>query len=135
MNKHLIVSGIAVLLICVGLSGCMSEYEVEKSPRELIIGTWIRENGDERIFYGNGTCRFKFLEVNIFDEEYYITQTLSYEMVTKENIIYFLNEGYGEEIGDVSFTNGYEFKDENTIIFTFESPLIPYEVNEYIRIR
>jgi hypothetical protein len=35
MNKHLIVSGIAVLLICLGLSGCTETNEEDK-----FIGTW-----------------------------------------------------------------------------------------------
>ncbi len=48
MNKHLIVSGIAVLLICVGLSGCVDE-------ENKIVGEWIDQDGDTHHFFSDGT--------------------------------------------------------------------------------
>ena len=36
MNRYLIVSGISVLLICVGLSGCEEKTDIEKK----ILGSW-----------------------------------------------------------------------------------------------
>ena len=41
MNKHLITLGIAVLLICIGLSGCNESNNSYKPDEERIIGTWI----------------------------------------------------------------------------------------------
>jgi hypothetical protein len=41
MNKHLITLGIAVLLICVGLSGCNESNNSFKSDEDRIIGTWV----------------------------------------------------------------------------------------------
>jgi len=37
MNKHLIVSGIVVLLICVGLSGCTEQAAIkQENPTDYI---------------------------------------------------------------------------------------------------
>ncbi|MCK5031160.1 MAG: hypothetical protein KAR64_06810 [Thermoplasmatales archaeon] len=41
MNKHLIVSGMAVLLICVGLGGCTESNNSFKSDEDRISGTWV----------------------------------------------------------------------------------------------
>lgn len=41
MNKHLVVLGIAVLLICIGLSGCIDENTNPSSSEESrFVGTW-----------------------------------------------------------------------------------------------
>ena len=55
MNKHLILLTIAVLLICVGLSGCTEESEKSK-----LVGTWISEDdGSISNFNENGTFYFQ----------------------------------------------------------------------------
>ena len=57
MNKHLISLGMAILLICLGLSGCTQEDDAEK-----FIGTWqLREGfpGGSYTFFSNGTCNFE----------------------------------------------------------------------------
>ena len=45
MNKKLIIFGIAILLICIGLSGCEESNNNSnisfKSDKEKIIGNWI----------------------------------------------------------------------------------------------
>jgi len=43
MNKTLIIIGVAVLLVCVGLSGCNEKSGNSKLDR--LIGTWM-ENGE-----------------------------------------------------------------------------------------
>ena len=110
MNKHLIVSGIVVLLICVGLSGCNEEgKEKEKSKTELIIGTWQRTDvGQEYIwiFYDNGK-----LTINVeYDSTYYINGDI---------LVFYSNPSYKAECrmyfqGDDTLTlrdvsDGYEF--------------------------
>lgn len=50
MNRHLIVLEIAVLLTCVGLSGC-SEQSSEESK---FVGTWIDNTGEIDIFHEDG---------------------------------------------------------------------------------
>jgi len=51
MTKNLIVVAIAVLLICVGFSGC-NEQSSEESK---FLGTWIDDTGETTIFHENGT--------------------------------------------------------------------------------
>lgn len=41
MKKQLVIFGIAVLLICIGLSGCNEDNNTFQSDEEKIIGTWI----------------------------------------------------------------------------------------------
>ena len=41
MNKNLLIFGLAVLLICVGLSGCNESNNSFKSDEDRIIGTWV----------------------------------------------------------------------------------------------
>jgi len=48
MNKHLITLGIAILLICVGLSGCLD-------GESKFVGTWSYGAAkDTRTFYSDG---------------------------------------------------------------------------------
>lgn len=48
MNKHLLTVGIAVLLICVGLSGCFDELgtqsDGESNTADRFVGTWDAKN-------------------------------------------------------------------------------------------
>jgi len=64
MNKHLIVLGIAVLLICVGLSGC-EELNTENdgntvSQSDRFIGTWKNEGNSYEIItlFSDGACSY-----------------------------------------------------------------------------
>jgi len=41
MKKQFVIIGIAVLLICVGLSGCNESNNSFKSDEDRIIGTWV----------------------------------------------------------------------------------------------
>jgi len=55
MKNHLVVVGIAVLLIFVGLSGCINET----GERSKFFGTWISEDGYFiYTFYSDGTGKF-----------------------------------------------------------------------------
>ncbi len=54
MNKHLIVSGIAVLLICVGLSGCEQVSNIGRDSR--FVGKWTNIYTIE--FFSDGTCAY-----------------------------------------------------------------------------
>ena len=63
MNKHLLVSGIAVLIICVGLSGCTEQPNNEDdntiSEYDRFVGTWMYEEiGGIYIFSSDGTFSF-----------------------------------------------------------------------------
>ena len=68
MNKHLIPLGIAVLLICVGLSGCTDSPTNDLSAEEKImfIGIWAVEEPEDEIynttwtFYDNDTIKVTF---------------------------------------------------------------------------
>lgn len=52
MTKKLLIVGIvAILLICVGLSGCNEQ----SSEENKFLGTWINETGETTIFHENGT--------------------------------------------------------------------------------
>jgi len=63
MNKHLIVSGIVVLLICVGLSGCNEQQKSDDTSK--FLGAWevIKHfNPDNTLivtftFYNNDTAK------------------------------------------------------------------------------
>ena len=62
MTKHLIAIGIAVLLICVGLSGC-TEIEGEIDIKESIKGQWGAYQSETSYvftFYDDGTCKYSF---------------------------------------------------------------------------
>ncbi|UCD13109.1 MAG: hypothetical protein JSW60_05995 [Thermoplasmatales archaeon] len=58
MNKHIIILGIALLLLAVGLSGC-----TEQDEKSRFIGAWraeTPENGEVEIiltFYNNGSVK------------------------------------------------------------------------------
>ena len=41
MNKNLIIFGIAVLLVCITLSGCNESNNSFKSDEDKITGTWV----------------------------------------------------------------------------------------------
>ena len=52
MNNNLIVSGMVVLLICVGLSGCTREgYDPYTKPEDIekIVGRWFSESINETL--------------------------------------------------------------------------------------
>ncbi len=61
MNKHLIVLGMAVLLICVGLSGCTNEDKSQdgtdaSNDLAKFVGTWKSiERDREYTFYSNSS--------------------------------------------------------------------------------
>ena len=60
MKKQLIILGVAVLLICIGLSGCFGETE-SKNLDKRFIGTWKSATLQRQrtfIFYSDGTGRF-----------------------------------------------------------------------------
>ena len=44
MNKKLIIFGVAVLLICVGLSGCNELTGGQSSEEQKFVGTWKSDN-------------------------------------------------------------------------------------------
>ena len=64
MNKHLIVLGIAVLLICVGLSGCTNEDNSQdgadaSNDLAKFVGTWMyEESGGIYTFSSDGAFSF-----------------------------------------------------------------------------
>ena len=76
MNKHLIVLGIAVLLICVGLSGCTSENNKDtNNDLAKFVGTWESQDenamylfGDTVTFFSNGSLIAGTLEHEGFYE-------------------------------------------------------------------
>lgn len=54
MKKLLILFGVAVLLICVGLSGCFDRQSLS-SEEQRFVGTWDMEGmGSPVIFHSNG---------------------------------------------------------------------------------
>jgi len=53
MNKHLIVIGVAVLLLVVGLSGCVNNPFSDESK---FIGKWKYLGSTAWIFRKDGTC-------------------------------------------------------------------------------
>ena len=66
MKKHLIVSGMVALLICIGLSGCTEiegEIEGEIDIKESIKGQWGAYQSETSYvftFYDDGTCKYSF---------------------------------------------------------------------------
>ena len=79
MNKHLIVIGTAVLLLAVGLSGCV-DREAEKQeetpdnePSSSLVGLWKRESDNYyEQYYENGTFQ-PFMEYNNYAGGSYYT--------------------------------------------------------------
>ena len=51
MKKQSVILGIAVLLICIGLSGCNEQ----SSEENKFLGTWIDNTGEITIFHEDGT--------------------------------------------------------------------------------
>jgi len=49
MNKHLIVLGIVIVLLAVGLSGCLGNE---------LVGTWERDTGKRLTFFDDGTAHW-----------------------------------------------------------------------------
>lgn len=62
MNKHLLILGIAILLICVGLSGC-NEQTGTSSEENKFLGTWTDNTGEITTFYSDGTFTSKLWNV------------------------------------------------------------------------
>jgi len=58
MKKKLVIIGIAVLLICVGLSGCNEENNHLAGDESKFVGTWRESDYNQLIFYSNGTGLF-----------------------------------------------------------------------------
>lgn len=64
MNKHLIVLGLAVLLICIGLSGCTNEDNSQdgadtSNDLAKFVGTWVcEESGGIYTFSSDGAFSF-----------------------------------------------------------------------------
>ena len=58
MNKQVLVVGISVLLLCVGLSGCIDDNDVQDNrnddlDKEKFVGTWISEDKNAMYLFGN----------------------------------------------------------------------------------
>ena len=80
MNKHLIVIGTAVLLLAVGLSGC-----VEQDISDKIIGVWEFEQTGIMInyqFFKNGNLTI----IALIDAPETITTVLGEYVITTDNI-------------------------------------------------
>jgi len=60
MNKHLIVSGIAVLLICIGLSGCTDN--ILNSEMNRFVGSWESRGMTIFTFRYDGTYKSTITE-------------------------------------------------------------------------
>ena len=58
MKKKLVIIGIAVLLICVGLSGCNEKNNHLTDDESRFVGTWREGDYNQLIFFSNGTGSF-----------------------------------------------------------------------------
>lgn len=76
MKKLLIISGITILLLCVGLSGCNQENNTLDPEKTRFLGSWqnISKNTQTLetytqtlFFYSNGTCSHHIESGNIFN--------------------------------------------------------------------
>ena len=92
MNKHLIILGIVVLLICVGLSGCTEQPNNEDdntiSEYDRFVGIWMyEESGGIYTFSSDGAFSFDAPgEENegtyeVRDEKLWFTYTFPPELV------------------------------------------------------
>jgi hypothetical protein len=82
MNKHLIVIGTAVLLLVVGLSGCIETEDNE--PSNSIVGLWKRESDSLHYqYYINGTRQI-FTEYNNYSGGAYYQYTYKNNVLTKK---------------------------------------------------
>lgn len=74
MKKQLVIIGIAVLLICVGLSGC-EELTGEIDIEENIKGEWIGTQGEtvlKFIFYSDGKSYKHTFDIAYVMGDYYV---------------------------------------------------------------
>jgi len=79
MKKHLIVIGITLVLLIVGLSGC-----VDEKPSNSIVGLWKREGDSLHYqFYINGTYQI-FTEYNNYSGGAYYSYTYKNNVLTKQ---------------------------------------------------
>lgn len=98
MNKHLIVSGIAVLLICVVLSGCTEKQGMNETDK--FIGTWTETltgepfdtgilSGLEVTFYENRTGNSSAIAFPTYFNYYAKDRTLYISGNEGSNITYY----------------------------------------------
>lgn len=110
MAKKLIILGLAVLLICIGLSAYIVTY---KSDEQRFIGTWTGEIGNvsdpvkvEYTYFSDKTCT----AIAYYKYDYlYVNSTWK---IHNDRLVFLSSEG---EIT----TNNYEFLDnDNRLILT-----------------
>ena len=106
MKKHLIVIGSVVLLLVIGLCGCI-EDKVENNESSIVdkfIGTWklveqsygtydeiagITETPDEtKVFYENSSVKFVSVKHNKYNETDTITSIQWYEWKLSDNKLF-----------------------------------------------
>lgn len=97
MKNRIVIIGIAVLLICIGLSGCNNT--ISNSEINRFVGTWKAENNYEMTFFSNGTCN----AINLGNR---------YEI--EEGKLIFIMDVYEHE---VNITYDYYFSDDDTILY------------------
>ena len=100
MKKQIVVSGIAILFIVVGLSGC---FDNDNSNSELnkFVGTWKHgtiPNGPTIRFSSSGEC-------------FYIRDNAEWEIKNGKLVVDFTDVE-----GDVTLTFDYEFLDDNQVL-------------------
>ena len=81
MSKNLLIFGLAVLLICVGVSGCNESNNSFKSDEDRITGTWVITE-----LYGNSTMTitYSFLANNTYIvTSIYLDDILSFNGIWK----------------------------------------------------
>jgi len=86
MKKNLIVFGIVIILLIVGLSGCVDRSEEKKDdgPSYSIIGLWKREGDSLHYqYYINGTYQI-FTEYNNYSGGAYYLYTYKNNVLTKQ---------------------------------------------------
>ena len=60
MNKHLITFLIAVLLLTVGMSGCIENNSTDNDESKF-VGTWESPGQSSYSFFSDGTCSHSYM--------------------------------------------------------------------------
>ena len=113
MKKHLIVIGMMLILLVVGLSGCIDssntkDYKdtngaIPTTVEEMIIGTWERDDNRTFTYKADGTLN---IESATFDYRYWF----------KDGYLFDSSEGMDEPL---EYKYNISFENKDTMILTY----------------
>ncbi len=115
MNKKMLMLGMIILLLTVGLSGCIDNYS--NNGKNNFVGTWeLLETSDSDIwtFYSNNTV--KNIQIQDFEGET-LTSTSWFDYEISENKLHLMSHDISQDSPSYySEYFDYEFSDNNSLL-------------------